>query len=83
MATAAVRAPSTEGPRFYQPVPISSDCNRGYGGRDHNHYAVRGRGGHHNRVLARDFGLTWDQADRLCDLLEEVRRYALTEGVEA
>jgi hypothetical protein len=83
MATAAVSAPIIEGPRFYEPVPISSSADS-YGHSRSDRYGVRARnGGHHHRVMARELGLTWDRADRLCDLLEEVRQLALEESVEA
>lgn len=62
--------------RFYEPVAAT-------GGLFSNHFAVRGKGGHHNRILGADMRMTWDQADRLCDLLEQVRQYALNEGVAA
>jgi hypothetical protein len=62
--------------RFYQPVPVS-------GGQFNNRFAIRGDGGHRHRLLCADLNLSWDQADRLCDVLEQVREYALQEGVEA
>lgn len=62
--------------RFYQPVPAS-------GGQFNEHYAVRGQGGHHHRLLCADLKLTWDQADRLCDVLERVRECALQDRAEA
>jgi hypothetical protein len=58
--------------RFYEPVPIS-------GGQFANHYGIRGHDGHRHRVLCADLNLGWDQADRLCDILEEVREYAIEE----
>jgi hypothetical protein len=62
--------------RFYNPVPAS-------GGQWNQSYGIRGEGGHRHRVFCTDMGLTWDQADRLCDVLEQVRQYALEEGVES
>lgn len=62
--------------RFYHPVPAR-------GGQHNNHYAIRGEGAHRHRLLCADLGLSWDQADRLCDILEAVREHALEEGIEA
>lgn len=65
--------------RYYEPVAISSSAD-GYGRSRSDHYGVRGtNGGQHHRVMARDLRLTWDSADRLCDLLDEVRRVAIEE----
>lgn len=61
-----------EQPRFYRPVPAS-------GGQFAQHYAIRAEGQH--RLLCTDLNLTWDQADRLCDVFEEVRRKALDAAV--
>jgi hypothetical protein len=62
--------------RYYEPVAISSSAD-GNGHSRSDHYGVRARnGGLHHRVMARDLRLTWDSADRLCDILEDVRRDA-------
>lgn len=57
-----------DSPRFYRPVPAS-------GGQFSQHYAIRAEGEH--RLLCLDLKLTWDQADRLCDVFESVRQRAL------
>jgi hypothetical protein len=67
-----IGAPLRPRRRFYHPVPAS-------GGQFNDHYAIRGEGGHRHRLLCTDLGLSWDQADRLCDVLEEVRDHALAE----
>lgn len=54
--------------RHFTPVSVG-------GGQWNNHYAVRGNG--EARILGADMGLSWDQADRLCDILEGVRQRAL------
>lgn len=59
--------------RFYEPVAVS-------GGQWLGRYGIRGKGGHRSRILCADLRLTWDQADRLCDVLEEVREYALEDS---
>lgn len=64
--------PVVEHHRFYNVVPVS-------GGQFGQRFAIRGEGGHRHRLLGADLNLTWDEADRLCELLEEVREYALHE----
>lgn len=54
--------------RYFTTVPAN-------GGQWNNHYAIRGNG--ESRILCADMRLTWDQADRLCDVLEGVRQRAL------
>lgn len=54
--------------RFYRPVAA-------VGGQFSNHYAIRET--HSHRTLCADMGLTFDQADRLCDVLEGVRQRSL------
>jgi hypothetical protein len=46
-----------------------------FGGQFNNHYAIRETDS--KRLLCADLKLTWDQADRLCDILEDVRQHAL------
>ena len=60
--------------RFYRPVAVA-------GGQFADHYAIRGDGD--GRLLCAELKLTRDQADRLCDVLEEVRASALTESEAA
>lgn len=52
--------------RFYQPVAAGCGCFI-------KHFAVRGGG----RRFCEGMHLSWDQADRLCDIFEDVRQSAL------
>jgi hypothetical protein len=63
--------------RFYEPVAIVDGSDAPY-----EHYGVRGQCGHRNRVMGRSLQLDRDRADTLCDLLEEVRQYAICEAAE-
>lgn len=68
--------------RFYEPVAIRNNLNAD--GDYLDHYGVRAQsGGQHHRIMGSQLGLDWDRADRLCDILEDVRRLALEEGVSA
>lgn len=58
--------PATDAPvasRFYRPVSAG-------GGQFNRHYCIRAGDG---RQLCADMGLSWDQADQLCDVLEAER----------
>jgi hypothetical protein len=54
--------------RFFRPVAAS-------GGQFNRQFCIRDGDG---RQLCADMGLTWDQADHLCDVLEGVRQRSLT-----
>jgi Spy/CpxP family protein refolding chaperone len=51
--------------RFYEVVPAG-------GGQFNRHYAIRPVGEH--RMLCTNMNLTWDQADRLCDVMDAERQ---------
>jgi hypothetical protein len=50
-------------------TPVSAE-----GGQFNNRYVIRGPG---RREFCHGLNLTWDQADRLCDVFEEIRANAL------
>jgi hypothetical protein len=54
--------------RAYNPVPVG--C-----GQFNDHYAIREDGT--RRLLCAEMRLSWDQADRLCDIFDGVRQRAL------
>lgn len=70
--------------RFYEPVKVGlalsySDEDVDFDWSDLAIYGVRSRE-NKSRILATDLRLCESKADRLCDILEEVRRTALSGG---
>lgn len=63
-----VREHPSETRRLYEPVSVA-------GGQFSNRYAVRDC--ETRKTYCADFSLTWDQADRLCDVFSEIRQRAL------
>jgi hypothetical protein len=55
--------------RFFEPVPV-------IGGQHPRQFCIRDG---ERRRLCEDLGLSWDQADRLCHVLEGVRERAQRE----